>query len=89
MGPPHGPLVFQKQQGIINAVELHNPGSSPLFDDLLVACESLLGEGCESPSHLHSHWHFLDAMLDKADVVAKRKALEATMTLRTTELVVN
>ena len=70
---------FHDSKGCIDAVQSRNPGSSPLSDDLLHACQGLLAGGFDVPQHLYSHrvGTFLDSVLGDADDVAKRQAMKA------------
>ena len=70
---------FHDSKGYIDAVQSRNPRSSPLSNDLLQACQGLLGGGFDVPQHLYSHrvGTFLDAVLDDADGVAKREDARA------------
>ena len=70
---------FHDSKGYINAVQSRKAGSSPLCDDLLLACRGFLAEGLCAPEHLYSHLvgSFPDSMSDTADGEAKRQAGKA------------
>ena len=66
-------------KGYIDGAQSRNLGSSPLFDDLLCACQGLLAVRFDVPQHLYSHrvGTFVDSLLDTAGDVAKRQAAKA------------